>query len=417
MRSPLCDLKIKLLTFVLIWMVIQPVTASQAGLKMIDYRSKINRHFSKEKRSKTDFIIVHTSEASLESTLKTVSQGKMLGKRRLSSGGHAHYVIAREGTVYRILDKKYRAHHAGLSRWNGIENLNECSIGIELVAYHTGSITDAQYQSLKELLQIVQRVYSVPDRNVLTHCQVAYGRPNKWFQQNHRGRKRCAMNFERSRVGLKDRWTYDPDVRAGTLAEDPVLASVLYSVQPRIAFDVHNTVISKENTAWTIAGGDYDSYSTIYRLPDGRLIRGDQIENTIGWNRLPPGTEVKLDQALETATASPGPVFLLSGDVTAWSVAGPKYKDASTYYVFPNGHYLSGDRIEDWDDLPDGTQMIVDFEAPQEISLQNTPYSLVGRDYKSARVVYLIPGKLLQSGDTISNFTELPQGTLLFRAI
>ena len=91
---------------------------------IIDYRSKLNRGFKKVKRKKTQYIIVHTSELGLKTTLKVVSKGKRLRNGKSTHGGHTHYVIARNGRTYRILDKKYEADHAGLSMWNGQEDIS-----------------------------------------------------------------------------------------------------------------------------------------------------------------------------------------------------------------------------------------------------------------------------------------------------
>ncbi|MDO5320667.1 MAG: hypothetical protein Q4G65_18740, partial [bacterium] len=60
-----------------------------------------------------------------------------------------------------------------------------------------------------------------------------YGAPNTWHKQKHRGRKRCGMLFAmpsvRTKLGLKARPKYDPDVNAKRLVQaDPYLASILY---------------------------------------------------------------------------------------------------------------------------------------------------------------------------------------------
>jgi N-acetyl-anhydromuramyl-L-alanine amidase AmpD len=100
------------------------------------------------------------------------------------------------------LDKKYIADHAGLSMWDGEKGISKVSIGIELVGYHYAPITAKQYRSVGILIDILQRVYHLDDRAVLTHSQIAYGTPNRWFKKNHRGRKRCAKNFIRSKAEL-----------------------------------------------------------------------------------------------------------------------------------------------------------------------------------------------------------------------
>ena len=83
-----------------------------AALKIIDYQKKLNPRFAKRARKSTRHIIIHSTEGSLPSSLRTLSRGKVRRRRYISRGGHAHYLIAKNGTVYRILDPKYRANHA-----------------------------------------------------------------------------------------------------------------------------------------------------------------------------------------------------------------------------------------------------------------------------------------------------------------
>ncbi|MEJ2720420.1 MAG: peptidoglycan recognition family protein, partial [bacterium] len=164
---------------------------------IVDRRAQLNPKFRKIARQKTRFIIVHTSEGGLNSTLRSVSQGKRVRRAYRTHGGHAHYVIARNGRVYRTLDRRFVADHAGRSMWNGQTDISKISIGIELVGYHYGTITDDQYRSAGALIDILQRIYALDDSAVLTHSQVAYGKPNRWVKKPHRGRKRCAKNFDR----------------------------------------------------------------------------------------------------------------------------------------------------------------------------------------------------------------------------
>ena len=173
---------------------------------IIDYRSRLNPHYKKIRRKRTKYIIVHTSELGRKMTLRVVAKGKRLRDGRRTPGGHAHYVIARNGRTYRILDKKYVADHAGLSMWNGDTDISKISIGIELVGYHYAPLTQRQYRSAGILIDILQRIYGLDDRAVLTHSQVAYGPPNHWFRKAQRGRKRCARNFIREKAGLGPTW-------------------------------------------------------------------------------------------------------------------------------------------------------------------------------------------------------------------
>ena len=258
---------------------------------IIDYRWRLNPLFPKRVRKSTKFIIVHTTECDLKTTLKIVSEGKQDDFKWVSRGGHTHYVIARDGQTYRILDEKFRAHHAGRSMWNGERNINRVSVGIELVGYHDGDITASQYKSVQLLIEILKNTYRLDDRAVLTHSQVAY--KSRTF--NKRGRKHCARNFDRKRAGLKPTWSYDPDVRAGRLQPDPVLSSIFYGTRTQTGAKCPSYVIQRDKTAWQIAGDKYNSPDTIYKLPGGLLISGNRLNKKIGWDRIPVGTRVFIE--------------------------------------------------------------------------------------------------------------------------
>jgi len=263
---------------------------------IVDFRSRLNPEFKKVKRKKTKYIIVHTSELGLKMTQRVVLKGKCLRNGRRTNGGHSHYVIARNGRTYRILDKKYEADHAGLSMWNGETDISKISIGIELVGYHRASISESQYRSVGILIDILQEVYGLNDRAVLTHSQVAYGKPNRWFRKNQRGRKRCAKNFIRAKAEVGPTWTYDPDVRSGRLLADPQLSRIFYGQREYYAKIDAEDIISRSNTAWSIAGEDYDSWKTVYKFPNGQIYTGDKISENVGWNRIPEKTVVRLHQ-------------------------------------------------------------------------------------------------------------------------
>jgi len=382
---------------------------------IVDYRSRLNPRYVKVKRSRTQYIIVHTSELGLQTTLRVVSRGKRFPNGRRTPGGHAHYVIARDGRCYRILDKRYVADHAGRSMWNGATDISRVSIGIELVGYHYDAITDKQYRSVGRLIDILQSVYGLDDRAVLTHSQVAYGPPNRWFRKDHRGRKRCAKNFVRARAGLGPSWAFDPDVRAGRLTADPQLAKVFYSPeQPGLQLAEAN-VISKRNTAWAIAGEDFDSPTTVYTLPDGRRYSGDQIADQVGWDRIPARTVVVLNQEnLFMALKDDGPVKTIADGITAWSLAGKRYDHPSTIYFLPSGRIKTGSMIDDWDDLPARTRLIIGYRGPYELRRDRSAYRIAGKDYKDSKTIYYLPSNELLSGNAIQDFSQLQVGTLVF---
>jgi N-acetylmuramoyl-L-alanine amidase len=386
---------------------------------IIDCRSRLNPDFPKIKRKETKYILVHTSEAGLQGTLCTVSAGKRTRALRSTAGGHAHYVVARKGCTYRILDKDLRADHAGKSMWNGETDISSVSIGIELVGYHYTLITKEQYRSVGILIDILKSLYRLKDRDVLTHSQVAYGNPNRWIQGNHRGRKRCASNFDRAKAGLGPTWPYDPDVKAGRLTEDPMLAAIFYK-GPKVvaAAERENTnIISPTNTAWLIAGEDYNSPTTLYKLPNGGIVPGDKIETVIGWNRVPPRTEVLLNQEQELGSAKgpiQTPIKTITESATAWSYAGRRYNSKTTFYFLPDGLIKAGPNISDWDDLPRLTRLITGYRGPYPISQSRTAFHIAGANFKDQTTVYFIPPNTLLPGNEIPDFRHLPSGTLVF---
>ena len=196
-----------------------PLLAAPLVLKD-DYRSPRNKE--RPLRKATTLIVLHTTEAHAKSSLN-----------KLSERGEAHYCVVEDGTVYRIIDRDREAFHAGRSMWQGKEDCDEFSIGIEVVGHHDQAVTLQQLEALKELLARLKRMYSVTDARVVCHSHVAYGAPNSWHKKKHRGRKRCGMLFAmqsvRSRLGLTARPASDPDVKARRLVQaDPGLEDVLY---------------------------------------------------------------------------------------------------------------------------------------------------------------------------------------------
>ena len=311
--------------------------------QIVDLRHQLNPKFKKIERTHTRYIIVHTTETNLPTARKLILKGKQINGRWVTRGGHAHYLIARDGKTYRTLDKRYRSDHAGRSMWAGHTDISSVSIGIELVGYHNGVITDRQYDSLGTLLGILRKIYRLNDKAVLTHSQVAYGRPNRWIKRRHRGRKLCASNFVRQRAGLNNSWQYDPDVRAGRLLPDLELANIYYGNGRRPKNSAAYGIITPYRSAWSIAGKAYRLHSTIYVLPSGNVKTGDQIKK---WYSIPSGTILLAGYR--------GPYVLTSGR-SPIRIAGNRYAEASTLYYFPSRKLLPGNKIRRFSRIPKGT--------------------------------------------------------------
>ena len=188
----------------------------------ISNRYRSPRNPERKVRTSTRLIVLHTTEAPARSSLNKVSDR-----------GECHYCVTESGQVYAIVDRDREAFHAGRSMWQGVEDVDKFSVGIECVGYHDKAMPSAQIAAIRDLVRELKAMYRISDHCVVCHSHVAYGAPNKWHKFKHRGRKRCGMLFAmpsvRRKLGLTARPAYDPDTRAGRLRNaDEYLRKVLY---------------------------------------------------------------------------------------------------------------------------------------------------------------------------------------------
>jgi N-acetylmuramoyl-L-alanine amidase len=89
----------------------------------------------------------------------------------------SHYLIDEDGTIYRLVDEARRAWHAGSSSWQGREDVNSFSIGIELVnPGHEWGYRDfppAQMAACTSLTRDIVRRHAIAPARVLGHADVA----------------------------------------------------------------------------------------------------------------------------------------------------------------------------------------------------------------------------------------------------
>ena len=89
----------------------------------------------------------------------------------------AHVFIERTGKVTQFVPLHLRAWHAGVSCFQGVENCNDYSIGIELEGCDTIAYTDAQYDALTRIcLEIMAAFPNITPERIVGHNQIAPGR-------------------------------------------------------------------------------------------------------------------------------------------------------------------------------------------------------------------------------------------------
>lgn len=112
----------------------------------------------------------------------------------------AHYVVAEDGQVVRMVDESKRAWHAGKSFWRGVTDVNSASVGIEIVnpghefGYRPFPI--AQIDAVIGLLHEVTLRYRITRGNVVGHSDIAPARkddPGELFPWDRLARLRLAL--------------------------------------------------------------------------------------------------------------------------------------------------------------------------------------------------------------------------------
>jgi len=95
----------------------------------------------------------------------------------------SHYVIGRNGEIYRLVKDNHIAFHAGKSQLpNGQTNLNSTTIGIELITSFDEAPTELQIQALVYLVNKIKDSHKI--EFVLRHSDVAPGRKTDPWNMN-----------------------------------------------------------------------------------------------------------------------------------------------------------------------------------------------------------------------------------------
>jgi len=151
--------------------------------------------FSKKARktSKIRYIIIHyTGMQSKRASLK-----RLIDKKKKVS---CHYLIDRSGKIYQLVNDNKVAWHAGESKWKNIKNLNENSIGIELVnkghQFGYQKFPKIQIAPLIKLCLFLKRKYKIKKANILGHSDIAP------FRKKDPGEKFPWLLLSKKKIGI-----------------------------------------------------------------------------------------------------------------------------------------------------------------------------------------------------------------------
>ena len=125
---------------------------------------------SKGQNYRQRFIILHYTALNRDSSLRVLTTDEV----------SAHYLISdkKSDPVYSLVDESRRAWHAGASEWKTSKNLNDSSIGIEIV--NNGNVSgnfepfrDFQIKEVAVLVRYLADKYEIPATNILGHSDIA----------------------------------------------------------------------------------------------------------------------------------------------------------------------------------------------------------------------------------------------------
>jgi N-acetylmuramoyl-L-alanine amidase len=136
--------------------------------RIIDHPSP--NHGPRRPGKRVDMLVLHyTGMRTLEAALKRLRDPR--------AAVSAHYLVARDGRVFRLVPENRRAWHAGVSFWAGERDVNSRSIGVELEnpghEFGYRAFPVKQIAALIWLARGVLRRHRIPKRRVLGHSDVA----------------------------------------------------------------------------------------------------------------------------------------------------------------------------------------------------------------------------------------------------
>lgn len=119
-------------------------------------------------------IVIHaTANSTLEGVISWFNNPKALVS--------AHYTVGKDGRIAQHVRDQNRAWHAGKSTWKNQPNVNNYSIGIELVNLNNGQdpYPDEQHQANVQLCAYLCREHNIKPEDIMGHLDIAVPKGRK----------------------------------------------------------------------------------------------------------------------------------------------------------------------------------------------------------------------------------------------
>jgi N-acetyl-anhydromuramyl-L-alanine amidase AmpD len=146
------------------------------------HKSKINTKYSNySKRNcgiEVDTIVIHYTQLGFKDSYRILTQSGKVS---------SHFLISEKGEVCQLVPLDYKAWHAGISCWRGKSDVNQNSIGIEIVNWgmelkflkdnvqvlRVQKFYNAQYFALAKVIDKLKKLYpKITDRNIVGHSDI-----------------------------------------------------------------------------------------------------------------------------------------------------------------------------------------------------------------------------------------------------
>ena len=112
-------------------------------------------------------MVLHATAGGLAGTLAWFENPK--------SGVSAHYVAAKDGRIFQMVEEQKKAHHAGASEFQGREDFNRFSVGIEIVNLNNGldPYPPDQFEAMVDLVDYLVEKYDIQRQWIVTHADIS----------------------------------------------------------------------------------------------------------------------------------------------------------------------------------------------------------------------------------------------------
>jgi N-acetyl-anhydromuramyl-L-alanine amidase AmpD len=163
-----------------------------------------NKYKSINFNSRIRQIIIHYTAEDTQKSFDT-----LLGKDKNKVS--AHYIINNALTekypdfIYQIVSDSKRSWHAGVSTWGNDSDLNNSSIGIEIVNLdgNVDAYPEEQFQAVVFLVKKLKQLYKVKDVDIIGHSDIAPSRkvdPGKLFPWERLAKSGASAWYDESDV-------------------------------------------------------------------------------------------------------------------------------------------------------------------------------------------------------------------------